>query len=113
MSNSVESLKIAFCASANDLGVSVISAYTPRSLAEAQNAILRLSTEFDKLPTDIKEKFDNSKEKFVQEYGTDEWAEKMGFKAAQAAPKTEEVEFVPGAKEAAEPLTPTDGGNAE
>ena len=86
---------------------------TPRSLAEAQNAILRLSTEFDKLPTEIKEKFDNSKEKFVHEYGSEEWAEKMGFKTTETAPKADEVEFVPGAKEDAQPLTPTEGGNAE
>lgn len=77
----------------------------PASLAEAQNAILRLSHEFDTLPTEIKEKFDNSKEVFVHEFGSEEWAEKMGFKSGTPN-KAENIETMPGMKEATEVLTP-------
>lgn len=78
---------------------------TPRDLAEAQNNIVKLNNEFYKLPTEIREKFDNSKERFVQEFGTVEWYEKMGFKT-EKQPEQKEVEFVPGTEAAAKPLTP-------
>lgn len=81
---------------------------SPKSLAEAQNAILKLGNYFEALPAEIREKFDNSKEKFVQEYGTEEWINNMGFKASETI-KTETVEFIPGSSEN-ETLTP-EGGN--
>lgn len=74
----------------------------PQTLGEAQKAILKLGTEFEKLPNEIREKFDFSKEKFIQEFGSPEWANKMGF--TEKAPKTEEQSFVPETKN--EVLTP-------
>ena len=84
---------------------------TPKNLAEAQNIILRLSNEFDKLPLDIRAKFDNSKERFINDFGSDSWAEAMGLKTADnKTEKADNVDFVPGTTEAAkEVLTP--GGN--
>lgn len=81
---------------------------TPENLAEAQNAILKLSQGFEKLPAEIRAKFDNSKERFVQEFGSDEFAKKMGFVTAQEEKK---IEFIPGSEEAAKPLTPEGGEN--
>ena len=71
---------------------------TPRDLAEAQNNIIKLNNEFYKLPVEIREKFDNSKERFVQEFGSVEWYEKMGFEFSKPenAEKAGNVEFVPG-----------------
>ena len=87
---------------------------TPRDLKEAQDSILKLSNGFYDLPSDIRAKFDNSVEKFVQTFGSDEWAENMGFKKETSeAPQAEKVEFVPGAEEAAQPLTPSEGGETE
>lgn len=85
---------------------------TPKNLAEAQNIILRLSTEFEKLPTEVRAKFDNSKEKFINEFGSDSWVEAMGLKPTETPNenKADKVDFVPGTTEAAkEVLTP--GGN--
>lgn len=82
---------------------------SPKTLAEAQNAILKLGNYFDSLPADIRAKFDNSKEKFVQEYGSEEWLNNMGFKVSEAA-KTENIDFVPETSEGTEILTPK-GGN--
>lgn len=82
---------------------------TPKNLAEAQNIILKLSSEFEKLPTEIRAKFDNSKEKFINEFGSDSWVEAMGLKPteAPAEAKADKVDFVPGTTEAAkEVLTP-------
>ena len=82
---------------------------TPKNLAEAQNIILKLSTEFEKLPTDIRAKFDNSKEKFINEFGSESWVEAMGLKPTEtpAEAKADKVDFVPGTTEAAENvLTP-------
>ena len=77
---------------------------SPANLAEAQNAILRLAAEFDRLPTEIRAKFDNSKEMFVHEYGTPEFMDKMGWNTNSN--QNEKIEFVPGTSEAAQPLTP-------
>ena len=66
----------------------------PKTLAEAQNAILALNQEFEKLPVEIKQKFDNSAEKYVAQYGSKEWGDKMGIlttEAKEAAEKKEEV----------------------
>lgn len=85
---------------------------TPKNLAEAQNIILRLSTEFEKLPTEIRAKFDNSKEKFINEFGSDSWVDAMGLKVPETSSdvKADNVDFVPGTTEASkEVLTP--GGN--
>lgn len=51
----------------------------PKTLAEAQNAILALNQEFEKLPAEIKQKFDNSAEKYIAAYGSKEWGDKMGI----------------------------------
>lgn len=82
---------------------------TPKNLAEAQNIILKLSSEFEKLPTEIRAKFDNSKEKFINEFGSDSWVEAMGLKPTEASAeaKADKVDFVPGTTEAAKDvLTP-------
>ena len=74
---------------------------TPRDLAEAQNNIVKLNNEFYKLPVEIREKFDNSKERFVQEFGSVEWYEKMGIEIkSENAEKTGNVDFVPGTSDA-------------
>lgn len=58
----------------------------PTNLAEAQKTILKLGSEFEKLPNEIREKFDFSKEKFIQQFGSEDWVEKMGFRSAEKAP---------------------------
>lgn len=87
---------------------------TPKNLAEAQNIILRLSAEFDKLPVELRKKFDNSKEKYIQEFGSDNWAEIMGLKTPEeSTEKTENVEFVPGTTESAKEVLTPEGSNNE
>lgn len=51
----------------------------PKTLAEAQNAILALNQEFEKLPAEIKQKFNNSPEQYVAEYGSKQWGDKLGL----------------------------------
>lgn len=79
---------------------------SPKNLAEAQNQILKLSQGFDKLPAEIRAKFDNSKSVFVNEFGTNEWYKKMGLNMESGSNETKKAEFVPGTEEAAKPLTP-------
>lgn len=78
---------------------------SPKSLAEAQNEILKLSAYFDSLPAEIRAKFDNSKERFVHLYGSDEFLDLMGFKTEEA-PKAEQQNFTPEAAKTTEVLTP-------
>ena len=83
---------------------------SPKTLAEAQNNILKLKQGFEKLPAEIREKFDNSKEKFVMEFGTNTWIDKMGFNTNEKATETGNVDFVPGTSEASNNiLTPEEG----
>ena len=82
---------------------------SPKTLAEAQNNILKLNQRFDKLPAEIRSKFYNSKEKFVMEYGSEKWLDKMGFNTGEA-PKTENIDFVPGTTEAAKDILTPEGG---
>ena len=78
---------------------------SPRDLAEAQRDILKLSNTFDALPAEIRAKFDNSKEVFVNEFGTEEFAKKMGWNT-ESAEKTENQSFSPETDAAKEVLTP-------
>ena len=82
---------------------------SPRDLAEAQREIIKLSNTFEALPAEIRAKFDNSKEVFVNEFGTDEFAKKMGWKN-EKADKAGDVDFIPGTSEASNNiLTPEEG----
>lgn len=78
---------------------------SPRDLAEAQREIVKLSNTFDALPAEIRAKFDNSKEVFVNEFGTDEFAKKMGW-TTETAEKAPEQYFSPETEAAKEILTP-------
>ena len=78
---------------------------SPKSLAEAQNEILKLSAYFDSLPAEIRAKFDNSKERFVHLYGSNEFLDLMGFKPEEA-PKTEKQNFTPDTPKASDILKP-------
>lgn len=76
---------------------------SPKSLMEAQNTIIKLQNEFDKLPADIRAKFDNSKERFISLFGSKEFNELMGFKTENLE-KTENVTF--DGQKVEDPLTP-------
>lgn len=76
---------------------------TPRNLAEAQKAILKLKQGFDELPAEIREKFDNSAEAFVNSFGSEEWAKNMGYNKEI---ETEKVTFT--GEKVEDPLTPED-----
>lgn len=51
----------------------------PTSLMEMQNLILKTTDEFEKLPAEVKKKFENSVEKYISLYGTQEWGEALGL----------------------------------
>lgn len=51
----------------------------PTTLAEAQNLMIQAEQTWDKLPKETKQKFDNDVDKFVHDYGTIEWAKKLGI----------------------------------
>ena len=49
----------------------------PKNLMECQNIVLKAKAEFDKMPTEVKELFNNSADMYVNEMGTKEFFEKM------------------------------------
>lgn len=50
----------------------------PKTLAEAQNLVIRMKDEFMKMPNEVKEKFNNSPEMYVNMMGTPEFDKIMG-----------------------------------
>lgn len=60
----------------------------PGTLAEAQNLMIEVEQTWDKLPREVKQKFDNDVDKFVHGFGTVEWANALGF--IQKAVNTEQ-----------------------
>lgn len=50
----------------------------PSTLAEAQQKIIDLKYEFSQLPKDIRKEFDYNEEKYIAEWGSDEWLKKTG-----------------------------------
>lgn len=80
---------------------SVINRYTPSfidatgmptSLAEAQNSIIRITEEFFTLPLEIRKKFDNSPEKFINSWGSPEFREIFEIKPIKESPDNLKVE---------------------
>ena len=53
------------------------STTSPKSLMEANNIVLKAKQEFEKMPKEVREKFDYDAEIYVNTMGTNEWLEKM------------------------------------
>lgn len=51
----------------------------PTTLAQAQQMVIDATNEFERLPLDVRLKFDQSAEVYINEYGTKEWADKLGI----------------------------------
>lgn len=66
----------------------------PTNYHEWYGRIKDAEAEFDKLPVEIKNKWDNDVEKYIMAYGTQEWADKMGTakKKAEAEKPAEKSE---------------------
>lgn len=64
-----------------DLGSGEITDITgmPGNLAEAQQLMIDVEQNWDKLPREIKSKFNNDFDLFIHTFGTIEWASAMGL----------------------------------
>lgn len=51
----------------------------PSTLAEAQNIMIQAEQTWDKMPREIKQKFDNDVNKFIAGFGTADWMEALGL----------------------------------
>lgn len=51
----------------------------PSTLAEAQNMMIQAENTWNKLPREIKQKFDNDVEKFIAGFGRADWMEALGL----------------------------------
>lgn len=58
-------------------GVYIDVSDAPKSLAEMQQAVITATQEFERLPIEIREKFNHSALQYVAEFGTEEWAKKL------------------------------------
>ncbi len=56
----------------------------PKTLMEAQNMIIRITDEFNNLPVEVRAKFDHSPEKYVAQYGSEQWAQAVGYETKKA-----------------------------
>lgn len=53
---------------------------TPTNYHEWKKIVNEAEKNFNALPAELKAKFDNNVEKYVNEYGSESWAEKLGWK---------------------------------
>ena len=67
----------------------------PTSFMEMQNLVLKAKAEFNKLPLEIRKKFDMSPEQYINEYGSKEFLKKMGYEPAAAEPAKTAAETEP------------------
>lgn len=51
----------------------------PTNYHEWYGRIKEAESEFEKLPIEVKNKWDNDVEKYIMAYGTEDWADKMGM----------------------------------
>ena len=49
----------------------------PKSLMEANNIVIKAKQEFEKMPKEVREKFDYDPELYINTMGTKEWLDKM------------------------------------
>lgn len=76
----------------------------PKNLMDAQNLVLRMKYEFDQMPTEVKEKFNNSADMYVEMMGTKEFIELMApynEKIAKIAEEKNHKEYLAKVKEGA------------
>ena len=61
---------------------------------EWKKMINKAEESFNALPAELKAKFDNSVEKYVGEYGSENWAEKLGWKKQETTETKQKEEQV-------------------
>lgn len=64
----------------------------PTNLMDIQNMIYKCKGEFEKLDPETRSKFENSVEKYISLYGSEEWANNMGFLKETKEPEKETKE---------------------
>lgn len=55
----------------------------PKNLADLQNTMIKMRQDFEKLPVEIKQKFDNDYHVYISTFGTTDWENKMGVPEAR------------------------------
>lgn len=86
-------------------GAYVDSTTMPKSLMEAQNLVIRMKDEFERMPVEVKEKFNNSADKYVELMGTKEFTDIMSpynEKVAKIAAEKNHKEYEQKVKEGAQ-----------
>lgn len=62
----------------------------PKTLAEAQNIMIKIKNEFMGLSVEDRNKFGNSVEKYIAQYGSKSWAKALGLIKEEVIEKVEE-----------------------
>lgn len=66
----------------------------PTSLAEAQAAIVAAENDWLTLPVEVRAKFDHSFQKYINEYGTEQWAKVFeDYNVSKGAPSKETLKL--------------------
>lgn len=83
----------------------------PKTLAEAQNFVIKAKQEFDQLPINIRRQFNMSAEQYIAEYGTGGWIEKLGILHKEN--ESSNTDPINNTKENSTKPTNNDGGKTE
>ena len=63
----------------------------PTSLAEMQNFVIKAQHEFDKLPIEVRKKFNMNASEYIAEFGKDSFIEKLGLNKHEPIAEPQEV----------------------
>lgn len=63
----------------------------PSNYHEWKRIVNKAEESFNTLPAELKAKFDNSVEKYIGEYGSESWAEKLGWKKQETTVTKQET----------------------
>ena len=66
----------------------------PETLADAQNRILLLKSDFDKLPVELRREYNFSAEEFVADVGSTKWNKLMGIAPEVVTPEVVTPEVI-------------------
>ncbi len=76
----------------NTSKVYVMDKLLPKDFQDMQNKVIAIKQQFESLPATMKQKFNNNVAQFAEEYGSNEFNEKIGLKQEVITYRGQEVE---------------------
>lgn len=83
----------------NTQKVYIMDSLLPNSFEDMQNKVIAIKQQFEVLPAEVKQKFNNNVSEFAEQYGTEKFNEKLGLKQEAITYQGKEIEAAKPIKE--------------